>query len=1022
MALSIRQRVDRLKARIDELWWWRERESAPITGWTFNGAPIEVGDFWPERDGVVTFAAEAKAPENWPLAETRLICDLGGEALVSLTDEGGETVRFGNDPYHREHPLRAHKVAIAAEAVARLPFGEPVREPRLSAARLAWIDMAVDSLHRRLLLIAETCVQLEEHDVVPHLVEAGETAVRGLDWPSASADYVARIAPRPEQQRIWQLPALKERPAALNDAQRASVVRADSALAAALRGLQQRFPPQGEIALTGHAHIDLAWLWPYAETRRKVRRTFHTALSLLDGVSPDAALDGFRFNQSTAHYYAQLEEDDPALFEKIVAKVKEGAWETLGGMWVEPDTNMPSAESLVRQLLYGQRYFEQKFGVRHTVCWLPDCFGFSGGLPQLLKQAGISSFFTIKVNWSETNKFPHDLFWWEGIDGSRVLAHTFDNPWHGYNGAVSPECILQTWRNFRGKTNHPQSLLAVGYGDGGGGVTPAYIAREKQLRDFPALPKARWSRVDTFFDAAHESARTRQLPVWQGEIYLEYHRGTLTSQSAVKKLHREAERALAVAEVLGSLAALMGGELPESLEHMWRVVLKNEFHDILPGSSIAEVYEDARKELSDIVGRAVARQQMALSAIVSRLPDGDVSDAVVVINPTLSWRALRLRLSDGSQFSTGEPVAPMSVKVHLRADLEPLPGLSVTATSLENAHIKVTLGEDGTITSLIHKDTGREALADRGNQLWVYPVDKPRTYDAWDIEDDYAETGVELTQVNAVQVIEQGPHRASVRFVKRFRDSTITQTYMLEANGTRLDIETQLDWHDRHCLLRSLIPVDVRTTHATFEQAGGVVRRTTHDNTSWDQAQFEVPAHRFCDMSEPGFGVALLNDAKYGHSAKGNVLGLSLVRGPVYPDPLADEGGQRFTYSLYPHTGDWHEGRVREEADDLNQPLLGATASGVHNFAETLLSTDGISAALSALKVAEDGDGLILRVYEPAGRRGDFTPEPPAGWSVSKPLNILEEPMDRGDGAGLRPFEMRTWRLTRAAAGGGQPS
>ncbi|HHY48509.1 MAG TPA: alpha-mannosidase, partial [Alphaproteobacteria bacterium] len=515
-----------------------------------------------------------------------------------------------------------------------------------------------------------------------------------------------------------------------------------------------------------------------------------------------------------------------------------------------------------------------------------------------------------------------------------------------------------------------------------------------------------------FFLRAHETARTTPLPAWTGDIYLELHRSTLTTQSAVKKLHRQAERALITAEILGAMAALMGGPMPESLEHIWRVVLKNEFHDILPGSSIAEVYEEAERELGEVVGRALARQQMALKAIAARLPDGDIDDAVIVVNPSLSRRPLRLRLPDGSQFSTTDLVPPMSVTVHTRAALEAAPGLRVTASSLENAHLRVEIGPDGTITSLVHKSTGREALAGRGNQLWVYPADKPRNWDAWDLEDDYAKKGIELTQVSAVQVVEQGPHRAAVRLVRRFRNSTIAQTYALEANGTRLDIETEIDWHDRHCLLRALTPVAVRTMHATFEHAFGVVKRTTHENTSWDAAQFEVPGHRFADMSEPGFGVALLNDAKYGHSAKGNVLGLSLVRSPVYPDPLADEGGQRFTYALYPHAGDWYEGRVREEAEDLNQPLLGETASGVHRVAYQLLGTNGIDAALSAFKPAEDGNGLIFRVYEPAGRRGDFAIELPEGWAVADSVSILEEPLDR-PGPGLKPFEVRSWRIVR---------
>lgn len=1013
MALTLAQRLDRVRVRLDELFWWRERESVAVDGWTIDGAPIAVGGFWPGADGVVQLAAQGRIPEHWPLAETRLVLDLGGEALVTLTSEGGETVRYGNDPYHRELPVRRHAFSINAEAVARRPFGEPVREPRLTAARLVWLDTPVHALHLRMRQVVEACEQLGDHEVVAHLIAAAEQVAYALDWPSATQDYIARFAPQAGQQKIWRLPPLKDNPAGLDETQRASVIKADLKLIDTLRDLQKRYPPQGDIALTGHAHIDLAWLWPYAETRRKARRTFHTALSLMEGSNEYLARSGFRFNQSTAQYYAQIEEDDPALFELIVAKVKSGAWETIGGMWVEPDTNMPTGESLTRQILYGQRYFEQKFGVRHTVCWLPDCFGFSGALPQLLRQGGITSFFTIKVNWNENNKFPADLFWWEGIDGSRVLAHTFENPWHGYNGAVNAECIVSTWRNFRQKPLHGQSLLAVGYGDGGGGVTPEYVEREMQLRDFPVLPAARWTRVEEFFERAHDSAGRVELPSWKGDIYLELHRSTLTTQSAVKKLHRQAERALITAEILGSMAALMGAEMPESLEHIWRVVLKNEFHDILPGSSIAEVYEDAERELGEVVGRALARQQMALKLIAATLPDGDVADAVVVVNPSLSSRPLRVRLPDGSEFSTADMVPPMSVKVHTRASLEAVPGLQVTTSSLINEHLRITIGTDGTITSMVHKASGREVLAGRGNQLWVYPVDKPRNWDAWDLEDDYAQKGIELTQVSGVQVVDQGPHRAAVRVTRRFRNSTVSQTYALEANGTRLDIETEIDWHDRHCLLRTLTPVDVHATHATFEHANGVVKRTTHNNTSWDQAQFEVPGHRFADLSEPGFGVALLNDAKYGYSVKGNVLGLSLVRSPVYPDPLADEGGQRFTYSLYPHTGDWHEGRVREEAEDLNQPLLGTSTTGVHTVAYNLMVPQGIDAALSAFKPAEDGNGLVIRVYEPAGRRGGFALALPDGWSTDGALSILEEPMSRPDGPDLRPFEVRSWRIVK---------
>jgi alpha-mannosidase len=1008
MPLTPDQRLERLRTRTGELTHWRIREAIDIGQWSFEGEPIGLGAPWPRRADVVRFKADAEVPAHWPLSETRLTLNVGGESLLTLAYENGEAVRFGLDPNHEEFPLARRRFAIATESTPRLPFGQPVAAPRLNRAAVIWLDLAVCRLERRLILVADAVAALGDHEATAHLIEAGEEALRSLQWPSATPDYVARIALSRAQQTIWRLPATIERPAALDGAERASVEAAYERLTTRLKELQRRFPPQGEIALTGHAHIDLAWLWPYGETRRKLRRTFHTALSLMQR-SAD-----FRFNQSTAHYYAQIESDDPDLFAAIREKVKAGQWETLGGMWVEPDTNMPSGESLARQILYGQRYFEQAFGVRHKVCWLPDCFGFSPALPQLLRQGGIDSFFTIKVNWSETNRFPHDLFWWEGLDGSRVLAHTFDNPMHGYNGDVQPGAILPTWRNFRGKTAHPQSLLAVGYGDGGGGATPDMIERELELRDFPALPVARWSTVHGFFKAAHASAAQKPIPTWSGEIYLELHRATLTTQGRVKRKHRQAERALLTAETVASLARLGGGPAPQSLETLWRMLLKNQFHDILPGSSIREVYQDAEAELDDVISRASQAQQTSLAALVAGLAAGDIADALVVVNPSLSSRPLRAALAEGEVLATSDTVPPLATVVFDRAALQAAPGLSVSPTHLENATLRVSIGPDGAIESLVHKPTGREALAGRGNQLWVYPQDKPRDWDAWDLEEDYADGGKELRDVESVEVMENGPHRAALRIVRRYRASRIAQTLVLLANGRRLDVVTEIDWRDRRTLLRTLTPAAVRASNAIFECACGVVRRPTHANTSWDAAMFEVPGHRFADLSEPGFGLALLNDGKYGHSVRGNVIGLSLVRSPVYPDPLADEGAHAFTYALMPHAGDWHEGGVREEADDLSQPLLAAAASRVSAGALAPIKVGGIDAALSALKPAESGDGLILRVYEPAGARGRFGFAPPPGWRNAGPVDLLEEAVERIGAPDLLPFEIRSWKLARA--------
>ena len=994
MALNTQQRLDRLKARLDELKYWRAREGVTVDGWSIDGQPIAIGGAWPDRKGVHKFATTAEVPDHWPLEETRLLLDLGGESLVTLSYPNHDSVSFGVDPYHREFPLRHRQVAISAEATAREPFGVPVRGPRLNRAVLQWIDQPVHRFHLLLRQVAETCAALGSHEVVPHLLAAAESAQRALDWPSDTQNYIARTAPSPQQQAIWELPELELRPAALDQGQRASVAAAHEQLVATLRELQKRYPQQGELLLTGHAHIDLAWLWPYDETRRKMRRTFHTALGLMD------ASDDYRFNQSTAQYYAQMEADDPALLQQVKARAASGQWETIGGMWVEPDTNMPTGESLARQILYGQRYFEKHFGRRHTVCWLPDCFGFSGALPQLLKQGGIDSFFTIKVNWSETNRIPADLFWWEGLDGSRVLAHTFENPYGGYNGELQPDAYWQTWKRFKSKALHHTSLLAIGYGDGGGGTTPEMVEREVQLRDFPVLPKARWGHVADFFAAAHEHGKGVKLPVWSGEIYLELHRATLTTQSGVKRLHRQAERALITAETVASLAHLLGAAAPQSLEPLWRLVLKNEFHDILPGSSIREVYQDAERELSDVIEAGKAAQSSALDAIATHLPKGS-GDALLVVNPSLSVRRIG---------ATAETIPPLGIAVVAR-DMPAIEGLTVSNGHLENDVLRVALNSDGTIRSILHKPTGREALAGPGNQLWVYPVDKPRNWDAWDVEDDYAEKGEQLTEIESIEVVERGPARVAVKVVRKYRASTITQTYVLGANSPRLDIETTLDWHDRRTFLRTLTPVMARNERATFECANGVVRRPTHQNTSWDQAMYEAAAHRFIDLSEPGFGVALLNNAKYGHNVRANVLGLSLLRAPIYPDPLADEGAQSFAYALYPHAGDWHEGGVREEAEDLNQPLLTREVSGVAPGVVTALQVAGVPAALSGLKPAEDGDGLVFRVYEPAGRRGDFAVTAP-GWSATA-VTLMEDPQQREAPLALLPFEVRSWRLSR---------
>jgi alpha-mannosidase len=993
-ALSAVQRLDWLEVRIDELRSWLDRERVDLEDWTFDGAPLPLGGPWPDRSGVHRFEhPEVELP--WPAGEARLRLDLGGEALVTVAYGDGRVARFGSDPEHRELPLRTAPFSLVAEAVARLEFGRPNRDARLATACAVWIDVELEALVRRLQLVLEAGRELGD---AAALAEAAALALRELEWPSATGSYVARRADSEDLQNVWELPAgLDPGPPALDGDARAGLRRAAAVLDRELAAAAERHPPVGSLALTGHAHLDLAWRWPLAETRRKARRTLWTAAGLLER-HPD-----FHFNQSTAQLYAFLEEDDPELLERLRELAAEGRFEPIGGMWVEPDCVMPAGESLVRQLLYGQRYFAAAFGTPHTVCWLPDCFGFTPALPQLLRCAGIERFFTVKLSWSETNRFPHDLFWWEGLDGSRVLAHMFDNPDDGYNGRVGPRAALGTWRNYGGAEVHPESLLSVGYGDGGGGPTEEMLRRAEALDGFPALPAQRFGRVDAYFDRLETAAHDADLPTWSGELYLELHRGTLTSQGRTKRAHRRAERDLVAAEALWGIEALAGGEPRPSLEPAWRALLRNEFHDILPGSSIREVYEDAEAELDGVAEIAGAAIEEALDRLAARLPDG--GPGVLVVNPDLSPRPIR---GASPLFTAPGTIGGLEARV-VAAD-EPAGAVSASGRVLENDLVRVELAGDGTLAGVLDKRSGREVLDGRGNQLWAY-VDKPREWDAWDLDASYPEDGAEIT-ARSIEAVESGPHRAAIRVERTFRDSRIVQDVRLWAGSARIDFATRLTWHDRRWLLKARFPLAVRAQHATCETAFGIVERTTHRNTTWEQARFEVAAHRFADLSEPGCGIALLNDGRYGHHVLGSELGLSLLRSPVWPDPLADEGEQEIVYALLPHGGNWYEGGVLAEAQDLNRPLPARAVDRGAGGSLRPLRVDGMRVELGALKPLEDGGGMVLRVYEPRGARGRVTLDLPDGWAADAGLDLLERETGAPD-LDLGPFAVRSWRLRR---------
>src|SRR5829696_6386749 len=1065
-----RHRLERHARRIEELRLWRNAYEGPVKGWRFvtgDGEPrgIDPGDFWPEVGIPVWLSALAMVPEEWAGLPVELELWLGGEGFVEIS-VGSHRSASGLNPFHRTFPVLdeargGEEVRIEAEVVSKGMFGSNVAEPRLERARLVVPEADARALERDLSAVFEACAVLDDHEVVPLLLDALDEATAALSdaWPTATGVTLARHLegyvnpigdgirnlPPPYAEKAldinriggepWSLPLAPEPLSPLPEGAWKAARRAREAVATRLAGIKERYPAVGGIALTGHAHLDLAWLWPVEETRRKARRTFASVLGLMDRYAD------FTFNQSSAQLYEWVEEDAPDLFERVKERVAEGRWEPVGGSWVEPDCQIPSGEAFARQLFYGQRYFQDKFGRRSTVAWFPDTFGYSPGLPQLLRGAGLSGFFTYKLNWNETNDFPHDLFEWEGIDGTRVVAHTFENPGTDYNGDIAPGDLYGTWRNFGGKRYHQESLFSFGWGDGGGGPSEQMLENFARLRDFPTMPRLRMAHVDTFFASLPED----ELPRWVGELYLELHRGTLTTQARVKKLNREAEHRLQEAEAIATLAVRRGAEYPrEELERLWKTVLLNQFHDILPGSSISEVYRDTHRELEEAVAVAEKRRDHALLELATDSV-GPASGAIVA-NTALHPRPLTAILQGTGAGAVvapdGEPLPTQHVaqgllvhapdrmvaglgwtSVEVREE-SPAGGLATPGVrvdewedgkSMENDLLRVEIGADGSLHGIYDKEAKREVLEGRGNRLFAY-ADKPANWDAWDVEAGYEAEGEEVTAAESVEVVESGPLRATVRVERLFRDSWISQTYVLLSGSRRLDVETRVRWHQRQVLLRALFPLRVRSHEATFETMYGVVKRPTHRNTSWDGARFEVAAHRFADLSEPGYGVALLNDGKYGHSARDNVLGISLLRGPLYPDPLADEGEHRFTYSLFPHPGDWAEAGVTREAHSLNSPLIVAEGRA-EPATYGPLEVGGPELALGALKPAEDGQGEILRLYEPHGARGECTLRFADSLASVQRTNLLEEPegtLEVRDGTvrlAVRPFEVVTLRI-----------
>ena len=731
------------------------------------------------------------------------------------------------------------------------------------------------------------------------------------------------------------------------------------------------------VTCIGHTHIDIEWLWARKQTREKIQRSFSNAKCLMD-LYPE-----YKFTLSQPELYRYLKEEAPEKYEELKQLVADGRWEPEGAMWVESDCNLVSGESFVRQIIHGKRFFEKEFGVDCKVLFLPDVFGYSCALPQILDKSGIRHFVTSKISWNDTNTVPYDTFLWKGIDGTEMLTNFITTqeyapiPRRGttYVGHLSASEIKGSWHRYNEKAYTNRVMTTYGWGDGGGGPTKRMLETQRRLaKGMPGMPVTEMGfltphldRVREDFDAACD--KIGRVPKWVGELYLEFHRGTYTSMAKNKRGNRYSEFLLGKSEALSQIASYSGGRYEKEIfERYWRKTLHNQFHDIIPGSSILEVYEGTDKDYAEIAegcGRMIDEQLDHLAARAEGKghflynPLGFARPAVVKVDgatceseaavPSFGWMTTEALLN----------------KNDIRID-----GLTA-----ENAYYVMTLDNAGRIVRLYDKENDREVFKEGcfGNELQAFE-DYPRIYDNWEMTDYYKDKQWTLDDDAEITPFTDGSS-AGFRIKRRYLDSTICQTVRLYSVNRRIDFETDIDWYQKHQILKAAFPFDVNTNEATYEIQFGHVTRPTHANTSWEQAKFEVYGHKWVDMSEADYGVALLNDCKYGHSADGSTLKLTILKSGSYPNEQADVGKHTLTYSLLPHSGDFRRGGVVQEAYALNQPMEYRKANGDGSLpaAFSLISCDKENVIIETVKRAEADDATVVRLYDAYNARVNAT-------------------------------------------------
>ncbi len=735
-------------------------------------------------------------------------------------------------------------------------------------------------------------------------------------------------------------------------------------------------PSDLSVTAVGHAHIDTAWLWPVRESIRKCARTFSSQLKLIKEY-PD-----YIFGASQPQHYAFVKQHYPKLFKKIKKAVKDSRWELQGGMWVEADCNLISGESLIRQIIHGKNFFKDEFGVDVDNLWLPDVFGYSAALPQILKQSGINYFLTQKMSWNQFNEFPHHTFNWRGIDGSEVITHF--PPENTYNSQLGTDYLVPAQDNFKEKDYIDEFISLFGVGDGGGGPKEENIELGLRMKNLEGSPKVKFGSAKDFFKRL--SKHKNNLPTWVGELYLELHRGTLTTQAEVKKKNRELELKLKALEFLLSHLPLNNYPLKE-IDKIWKSLLCNQFHDIIPGSSITKVYKDTHDEYEKIFSEINELTTKAATKLFEKDDDSitlynclhhpfdDVIELPNKININLidnNGNTIPLQ-KENEKIVAQVNVPPYSFVTLKKTNQKPATPKKSGSLVMENDLVKYKLSKDGLLLSGYDKECNREILIPKmnGNQITLYE-DNPNNWDAWDIDLFYKNCVIDKAKSKSSPVNYSGLVRQKLDLVLSVGNSEIRQSICLANNSKRLDFQTEVDWHEKHRMLRVSFPVNVKSEQASFDIQYGYIKRNTHSNTSWDEAKFEVVGHRYADLSDPEYGVALLNDCKYGYHVYDNILDLNLLRSPTYPDPDADQGKHSFTYSLLPHANDLTHSNVIAEAAKLNQSIM-KFAGFSFDRTNSPWSVEGEGLSLEVVKRAEKENCTILRIIETHGKHSQGT-------------------------------------------------